>query len=74
MDKVRHFLTKNGQRFTLIGNSINGFNREKVPLEKIVLSNMYSMEALIDVLVEKGLVTKEEVLKRIEKVVEREKD
>ena len=31
---------------------------------------MYSMEALIDVLVEKGLVTKEEVLKRIEKVVE----
>ncbi len=46
----------------------NGGNREEVPLEKIVLSNMYSMEALIDVLVEKGLVTKEEVLKRIEKV------
>ena len=39
-------------------------------MEKIVLSNMYSMEALIDILVEKGLVTKEEVLKRIEKVVE----
>jgi len=52
----------------------NGGNREEVPLERIVLSNMYSMEALIDVLVEKGLVTKEEVLKRIEKVVkEREK-
>jgi len=48
----------------------NGGKREEVPLEKIVLSNMYSMEALIDVLVEKGLVTKEEVLKRIEKVVE----
>ncbi len=48
----------------------NGGNREEVPLEKIVLSNMYSMEALIDVLVEKGLVTKEGVLKRIEKVVE----
>ena len=47
----------------------NGGNREEVPLEHIVLSNMYSMEALIDVLVEKGLVTKEEVLKRIEKVV-----
>jgi len=31
---------------------------------------MYSMEALIDVLAEKGLVTKEEVVKRIEKVVE----
>jgi len=48
----------------------NGGKREEVPLEKIVLSNMYSMEALIDVLVEKGLVTKEEVIKRIEKVVE----
>ena len=46
-----------------------GFNREAVPLEKIVLSNMYSMEALIDVLAEKGLVTKEEVIKRIEEVV-----
>jgi len=31
------------------------------------------MEALIDILVEKGLVTKEEVLKRIEKVVGKEK-
>lgn len=49
----------------------NGGNREEVPLERIVLSNMYSMEALIDVLVEKGLVTKEEVIKRIEKVVEK---
>ena len=45
-------------------------NHEEVPLERIVLSNMYSLEALIDVLVEKGLVTKEEVLKRMEKVVE----
>ena len=48
----------------------NGGNHDEVPLEKIVLSNMYSMEALIDVLAEKGLVTKEEVLKRTEKVVE----
>ena len=46
-------------------------NREGVPLERIVLSNMYSLEALIDVLVEKGLVTKEEVLRRMEKVVEK---
>ncbi len=36
-----------------------GSNREEVLLERIVLSNMYSIEALIDVLVEKGLVTKE---------------
>jgi len=35
--------------------------------ERIVLSNMYSIEALIDVLVEKGLVTREEVLKQMEK-------
>ena len=47
-----------------------GGNREEVPLERIVLTNMYSIEAIIDVLVEKGLVTKEEVLKRMEKVVE----
>ena len=49
----------------------NSDNREEVPLERIVLSNMYSLEALIDVLVEKGLVTKEEVLRRMEKVVEK---
>jgi len=49
-------------------NDQNGHNPEEVPLERIVLSNMYSLEALIDVLVEKGLVTKEEVLKRMEKV------
>ncbi len=48
-----------------------GSNRDEIPLEKIVLFNMYSMEALIDILVEKGLVTKEEVLKRIEKAVEK---
>ena len=52
-----------------------GGKREEVLLERIVLSNMYSLEALIDVLVEKGLVTKEEVLKRMEKVVgERRKE
>ena len=51
----------------------NCCNNEEVPLGRIVLSNMYSIEALIDVLVEKGLVTKEEVLKRMEKVVEERK-
>ena len=52
-----------------MANKENGGNREEVPLERIALSNMYSLEALIDVLVEKGLVTKEEVLKRMEKNV-----
>jgi len=52
----------------------NGGNREEVPLERIVLYNMYSLEALIDVLVEKGLVTREEVLKRMEKVVEEKRE
>ncbi len=47
-----------------------GSNHDEIPLEKIVLSNMYSMEALSDILAEKGLVTKEEVIKRIEQVVE----
>ncbi len=27
----------------------NGGNREEVPLERIVLSNMYSIEALIEI-------------------------
>ncbi len=31
----------------------NSGNREEVPLERIGLSNMYSMEALIEVLTEK---------------------
>ena len=48
----------------------NGGNHDEVPLERIVLSKMYRREALIDVLLEKGLVTKEEVLKRMEKAVE----
>jgi len=53
----------------MTGNE-KGSKREEVPLERIVLSNMYSLEALIDVLVEKGLVTSEEVLKRIKVVGE----
>ena len=51
----------------------NDGKREQAPLERIVLSNWYSIETLIDVLVEKGLVTKEEVLKRMEKMVEKRK-
>ena len=51
----------------------NGGNREEVPLERIVLSNLYSLEALIDVLAEKGLITKEELLKQMEKVVDKQK-
>ena len=35
----------------------NGANREEVPLERIVLSKIYSMEALIDVLVENPFST-----------------
>ena len=35
----------------------DGGNREEVPLERIVLSNMYSMEALMAVLVKNGLVS-----------------
>ena len=37
----------------------NGGNCEEVHLEHIVPSNMYSMETLMDVLVEKDLVTKQ---------------
>ncbi len=47
----------------------NGGNREEVPLEKIVISNMYSIEGIINLLVEKGILTREEVLNEMERVV-----
>jgi len=58
------------ERLHAMAEKEKGAKREEVQLERIVLSNMYSIEALIDVLAEKGLVTREEVLKRMEKVVE----
>ena len=43
----------------------SGGKREEVPLERIVLSNMYSLEALIDVLAEKGLGLRRLIVERV---------
>ncbi len=52
----------------------NGGNREEVPLEKIVISNMYSIEGIINLLVKKEIITKEEVLKEMELVVKEKRN
>ncbi|NOG47888.1 MAG: hypothetical protein HND50_21795 [Calditrichaeota bacterium] len=38
---------------------------ETVNLEQLVISNMYSIEALVILLIEKGLITQEEILSKI---------
>lgn len=42
--------------------------REKVSFEEIALSNMYSIEALVRILVDKELLTQEEVIREIKKI------
>lgn len=39
--------------------------KEVVSIEELAISNMYEIEALIEVLARKGIVSKEEVLKEI---------
>jgi len=42
--------------------------REVVSIQEIAISNMYEIEALIQVLARKGIVSKEEVLEEIKKM------
>ena len=42
--------------------------KEVVSIEELVISNMYEIEALIEVLVRKGIVSKEELLEEINKM------
>ena len=42
--------------------------REMVTVEDIAISSMYEIEALIEVLVEKGIITHEELLKKIKEL------
>jgi hypothetical protein len=42
--------------------------KEIVSIEELTISNMYEIEALIEVLVRKGMVSKEEVLEEIKKM------
>ena len=42
--------------------------KEVVSIEEIAISNMYEIEALIEVLVRRGIISKEEVLEQIKKM------
>jgi hypothetical protein len=42
--------------------------KEIVSMEELTISNMYEIEALIEVLVNKGIVSKEEILEEIKKM------
>ena len=42
--------------------------KEVVSIEELAISNMYEIEALIEVLARKGIVTKGEVLEQIKKM------
>ena len=43
--------------------------RETVPLEEVVMSNVYSQEAIVNLLEKKGLLTKKEVLEEMRRLM-----
>jgi hypothetical protein len=48
-------------------------SREAVPLEEVVMSNVYTQEAIINLLEKKGLLTKKEVLEEMRRIMEENK-
>ena len=42
---------------------------ETVPLEDVVMSNVFTQEAILNILEEKGLVTKEEVMEEMKRIM-----
>jgi hypothetical protein len=44
---------------------------ETVPLEDVVLSNVFTQEAILNLLEKKGAVTKEEVMDEMKKIMEK---
>ena len=47
--------------------------RERVPLEEVVMSNVYSQEAIVNLLEKKGLLTKKEVLEEMQRIMVEDK-
>ena len=43
-------------------------SRETVPLEEVVMSNVYTQEAIVNLLERKGLLTKKEVIEEIKRL------
>jgi hypothetical protein len=48
-------------------------SRETVPLEEVVMSNVYSQEAIVNLLEKKGLLTKKEVLEEMQRIMVEDK-
>ena len=49
--------------------------KEMVTLEELILSNVYTQEALINLLVKKGLITNDEVIEEIKRLkIKHQKD
>jgi len=48
-------------------------SRERVPLEEVVMSNVYTQEAIINILEKKGLLTKKEVLEEMRRIMVEDK-
>ncbi len=44
-------------------------SEETVPLEDVVLSNVFAQEAILNILEKKGLVTKEEVMEEMKRIM-----
>jgi hypothetical protein len=43
-------------------------NKETVSIEELLFSNVYTQEALVNVLVRKGLITREEIIEEIKRL------
>ena len=48
-------------------------DREETTVKQLAMSNVYQLEALINVVAQKGLLTSDEVLEELVDVVERQK-
>ena len=44
---------------------------DSVPLEDVVMSNVFTQEAIINLFEKKGLVTKEEVMEEMKRIMEK---
>ncbi len=42
--------------------------RERVPIEEVVMSNVYTQEAIINLLEKKGVLTKKEILEEMQRI------
>ena len=47
--------------------------RERVPLEEVVMSNVYTQEAIVNLLERKGLLTKKGVLDEMKRIMVEDK-